>query len=74
MPELLEQTIADLPTPVERSLRQSGVVGSTIPTSVEVWQKGRIRQTPDGRWLAFTAYETYTLDRPGFAWKAAASR
>ena len=71
MTEVLEQTIAGLPAPVQRSLRQSGVVGSKIPTSVEVWQKGRIRQAPKGRWLSFTAHEIYTLDQPGFVWNAA---
>lgn len=35
-----------------------------------VRQRGRIRQEPDSRWLAFTAREIYSVDIPGFEWAA----
>jgi hypothetical protein len=71
MPEVTEELIADLPEPVQRSLRRSGVVGRRIPDVVTVWQEGRIRTSPERRWLPFTAREQYRLDQPGFVWNAA---
>jgi hypothetical protein len=71
MPVVLEETVAELPAPVGRSLRRSGVVGREIPSTVTVRQKGQLRQGPDSRWLSFTAHEEYKLDSPGFVWSAA---
>jgi len=64
------EKIADLPSPVQRSLHRSGVVGSEIPESVTVRQEGQIRTSTDVRWLRFTAVEEFRLDPPGFNWKA----
>jgi hypothetical protein len=71
MPVVLEETVAELPAPVRRSLRRSGVVGREIPSRVTVRQKGQLRQGTDSRWLSFTAQEEYRLDPPGFVWSAA---
>lgn len=62
--------IGELPSPVQRSLRRSGIVGSEVPTSVIVRQDGEIRTDTDARWLRFTAVEEYQLDPPGFDWSA----
>ena len=68
---LSEESIAELPQPVQRSLRHSGIVGRNIPTAVRLRQEGQIRKGPDSRWLRFTAQEEYTLDPPRFHWRAA---
>lgn len=70
MSVLTPDAIADLPAPVKRSLRRSGLVDRLIPTAVEVRQKGAIRTSPTGRWLRFTAQERYRLDEPEFVWEA----
>ena len=64
------EMIAGLPSPVQRSLHRSGLVGSEVPATVTVRQKGQIRTGADVRWLRFTAVEEYDLDPPGFDWKA----
>ncbi len=66
-----ESAIAALPQPVQRCLRQSGVVGTTVPSRVRVTQEGRIRSSAESKWLRFESTETYEVDRPGFEWRAA---
>jgi len=64
------EMVADLPEPVGRSLHRSGVIGSDVPATVTLRQKGQIRTGADVRWLRFKATEQYRLDPPGFDWKA----
>ena len=71
MPVVLEEAVAELPAPVRRCIRRSGVVGRETPTVATVWQEGRLRQGRESRWISFTAREEYDLDPPGFVWKAA---
>lgn len=71
MPVVTTEMTADLPSPVLRSLRRSGIIGREIPAAVTVLQEGQIRSGPDRRWLRFTAQEEYTVDTPGFVWNAA---
>jgi len=42
-----------------------------MPTTVTVSQRGRIRTSPERKWLRFAATEEYTIDPPGFVWNAA---
>lgn len=62
--------IEHLPPPVRRSLERCGVVGTEVPTSVVVRQRGRIRTDEDARWLRFAALQEYQVDPPGFVWNA----
>jgi hypothetical protein len=70
MASVTPEMIADLPDPVQRSLRRSGVVDREIPAAVSVRQEGEIRTSADAKWLRFTAVEEYQLDPPGFDWRA----
>ena len=70
MTAITEAAISDLPEPVRRSMRRSGVIGREMPSSVVVQQEGRIRTSPDRKWLRFVAREVFTLDPPGFVWDA----
>lgn len=63
-----ESALQQLPSPVARCLRRSGVVGQPIPQRVAIRQTGEILLRD--RWLAFTAAETYTLEPPSFEWNA----
>jgi hypothetical protein len=67
---ITDATIRPLPAPVQRCIRVSNVLDRRVPRSVMLRQKGRIRQAPDARWLAFTAREIYSVDIPGFEWVA----
>jgi len=64
-----EDHLVNLPDPVQRWLRYSGVVGKPVPTSVRLKQVGEIRLGDRG-WMPFTAEEYYTTDPPGFVWTA----
>ncbi len=68
--QVSEELIAQLPAPVQRSLRWSGVIGSTVPAGAVVHQSGRIRSSDTSRWLRFSSRETYEIARPGFEWRA----
>jgi hypothetical protein len=65
-----EEALASLPEPAQRYLRQSGVVGKTIPRLVHLTQKGRIRSSADAQWMTFEAVETYSTNPPAFIWRA----
>jgi hypothetical protein len=62
-----EADLAGLPVPVQRWLRNAGVVGKPLPAAVRLKQEGDIR-LDDTRWLPFTAEQYYTTDPPGFVW------
>lgn len=68
MPVITDEMIGDLPPPVVRSLRRSGVLGRAVPKAVSLHQEGEILLKT--RWFPFTATEDYRLDSPGFEWKA----
>ncbi len=65
-----EPELAGLPAPVQRWLRASGVIGSTIPSVVRLTQAGEFRLGADKPWMPFHATEHFTLDPPGFLWDA----
>lgn len=67
MAVVTDEMLAELPPPVARSLRHSGVVGSKIPKTVAVRQTGEILLR--GRWMPFTADEDYRVDSPWFRWR-----
>ena len=69
-PVVTEEDLRDLPEPVQRYLRYSGVVGRPVARTARLKQRGRIRQGEDSPWMAFTAREYYTVRPPAFVWEA----
>jgi hypothetical protein len=67
---ITQERLSELPPPVARHLRQAGVVGRSIPSIVRLKQVGRIRSAPDAAWMPLEAEETYSIDPPGFVWRA----
>lgn len=67
-----EEMLADLPGPVRRYLRCTGVVGKPVPGSVRLRQKGRMRAGPGQPWLLLDAEEHYSVQPPGFVWAGTA--
>lgn len=65
---ITEADIKDLPAPVQRYLRYTGVIGKKIPHNVVLHQKGKLRLSPEHKWLDFTAAQTYNIDTSSFAW------
>ena len=64
------EMLAGLPTPVQRYMNFSGVVGRPLVKSAVVKQTGRIRLGPEKRWMQFRATESYSVDPPSFTWDA----
>ncbi|MEZ4504403.1 MAG: DUF6544 family protein [Thermomicrobiales bacterium] len=65
-----EADVANLPAPVQRWLRASGVVGTTVPSVVRIAQRGEFRLGSDGGWMPMRATQYYTTNPPGFLWDA----
>lgn len=59
-----------LPAPVQRYLTHAGVVGKPRVQTVFLRQSGRFRRGMDQPWMPMTAEQTYTVNPPGFVWKA----
>jgi hypothetical protein len=67
---ITEAMLAPLPEPAQRYFHYTGVVGTQIPAIVTLRQTGRIRGTPDARWMTLEAIETYSTTPPAFVWRA----
>jgi hypothetical protein len=65
-----EEMLQNLPEPVKRYMKYSGVAGKPWIETVRVKQVGRIRRGVDQGWMALSAEQFYTTDPPGFLWKA----
>jgi len=64
-----EDDIRDLPEPVQRYLRYTGIIGRQRAAFVRLKQAGAMRPKPDGKWFPLKAEEYFTVDNPGFVWK-----
>ena len=69
---ITEGMLSDLPEPVRRYLRYTGVVGKPLPSTVRLHQKGRMRTGPGQPWMPLDAEEHYSVQPPGFVWAGTA--
>ena len=65
-----EEMLRRLPPPVQKYMTYTGVPGQSIPRTIRLKQKGRIRQSAKSAWMRFEAEECYSANPPGFIWKA----
>jgi hypothetical protein len=63
-----EEMLAGLPAPVRRYLSYTGIVGTPVPGTIRVHQKGRMRTGPGQPWMPLEAEEHYSVQPPGFVW------
>jgi hypothetical protein len=68
-PIVTERDFERLPDPVRRWLRYSNVVGTEVPTTVCLRQEGEFQMEGRG-WVPFAAEQFFTINPPGFVWKA----
>jgi len=61
--------IEHLPEPVQRFLKFSGVIGTSMINRIEIEQVGRFKIGPDKPWASFTAVQTYDIKEAEFEWK-----
>lgn len=67
---ITEAHLEGLPECVQHWLRASHVVGGEVIHTVRIKQTGKMRTTPEGKWMPFQAINFYNVDRPGFIWYA----
>lgn len=67
---ITEEMIHELPEPVQRYMRYTGVIGKPWIENVCLKQTGRFRQAADQPWMAMKAEQSYTTDPAGFLWDA----
>lgn len=60
--------LINLPEPVQRYLRYSGVIGKEKIQTVRLKQKGFFRPQEDLSWMPMIAEQYYTINPPGFLW------
>ena len=63
-----EADLADLPQPVQRYLRYTGVVGTQRTSTVRLKQTGALRQTQEDSWKDIEAVEYFSVDPGAFVW------
>ncbi|UCF26835.1 MAG: hypothetical protein JSW42_09245, partial [Chloroflexota bacterium] len=67
---VLESMFADLPEPVQRYMRFTGVLGTPWIKTVELKYSGKFRQGIERPWMPMTARQVYTVSPPSFVWEA----
>lgn len=65
-----ESMFADLPEPVQRYMRFTGVLGKPWIKTVELKYSGKFRQGIERPWMPMTARQVYTVSPPSFVWDA----
>jgi hypothetical protein len=64
-----EEVLASKPAVVATWLQRAGVTGKPAAGHVYLTQRGRMRTTPDGNWMEFTAEQHFITNRPSFLWR-----
>lgn len=65
---LTEAEIANLPEPVQRWLRYSGVVGRPRPATVRLKYDGDFRLSEEQAWMPYSSQTYYTTNPPALLW------
>jgi hypothetical protein len=65
-----ESDLSGLPTVVRKWLEQSGVVGRERIRAVRLRQNAQLRLKEEGFWMPARVEQYFTVDKPGFIWKA----
>lgn len=65
-----EDDLLRVPRPVRRYLAFTGVVGKPWVDTVHLKYSGKFRLGADKPWMPISVSQSYTVDPPGFLWKA----
>jgi hypothetical protein len=69
-----EEMLQDLPEPVQRYLRYTGVVGKPFVSTVHLEQEGTMYLGSNQGWVPLEAEQHYSVEPPGFVWDATLHR
>src|SRR5690606_11860424 len=62
--------LKDLPIPVKKWLKNSGIIGKEKVSFVRLQQKALMKMKPDQEyWLKATAQQYFAVETPAFLWK-----
>lgn len=64
------ESLEGLPENVQRWLLNSGVVGKEKIVALRVKQEALMRLNPDQSWMSVEAEQYFTVEQPGFIWRA----
>lgn len=67
---ITEDMLDPLPEPVQRYMRWTGVVGKPWIRTAHVRQEGVFRLGADKPWMPMRAEQEFTIEPPGFVWRA----
>ena len=67
---ITEEHLSGLPEIVQRYMIESGILGQTMVSTVQMRQTGKIRTAPDAPWMKVKAVEIYNIERSNFLWYA----
>lgn len=67
---IVREDIKNLPSPVQKWLIHSNVIGKEEVKSVRLKQQGRMRTVKGGKWMPSKAEQYFTINEPGFIWIA----
>lgn len=67
---IVREDIKNLPSPVQKWLIHSNVIGKEEVKSVRLKQQGRMRTEKNGKWMPSKAEQYFTINEPGFIWIA----
>ena len=67
---MTKEMLNDLPAVVQKWLKHAGVIGNKRINTVRLKQRGELRTSQSGKWMAFTASQYFTMDDPAFVWTA----
>lgn len=67
---LTVEKISVLPANVRRWVEHSNVLNRKLPAMYRVLQRGTLRTTAEGRRMPFEAEQFFSVDPPGFIWRA----
>lgn len=63
------RSLDELPEVVQKWLKNSGAVAISEVKNVKLEQRGKMRTSPNGRWMQFSAVEYFSIPVPGFVWQ-----
>ncbi len=66
--KITQNDVSHLPSIIQQWLRHSGVIGKEKVRFVYLTQTGKMRTTPNSKWMHFTAKQNYNIDRAEFIW------
>ncbi|MGG7619052.1 DUF6544 family protein [Bacillus coreaensis] len=67
---IVREDIKNLPSPVQKWLIHSNVIGKEEVKTVRLKQQGRMRTEKGGKWMPSKADQYFTINVPGFIWIA----